>query len=130
MAQVTRERHHTAVVLALWTLWPAALGLLALRNGAASATTFLMGSAVAAIGAAVMVVSAHRALQTLGAAILLLVWLPWIVRTIERFSLSFGSRLLAVADSPLAFLTAVLFESLFVAPLPVFAISIWRRRSR
>lgn len=51
------------------------------------------------------------------------------VRTVARFSLSFGSGLFAVADSPLAFLVAVMVESLFVAPLPVLVISIWRRRS-
>jgi hypothetical protein len=125
---VTRGRNHTAIVLAVWTIWPAALGVLSLRNGVALAAAWHLGSAVAALGAAMLAVSAHRGAQTAGVAILLVVWLPWIVRMVEGFSLSFGPRLMAVAESPLAFLATVILESFFVVPLPVFAISVWKRR--
>ena len=116
-------------VLVVWALLPIALAIQSIvESRAISALAFGVFTVTAAVAAG-MAYSRHRAHQNIAVGILFGVWLPCLAATLWRFFLSFGERLSDVAASPLGFIVGIVGESLFVATLPVFAVSIWRRRT-
>jgi hypothetical protein len=128
-SKVASERRHTAAVIAVWAVYPLAIALLALRNGATETSRLLFATSFTSLAAAGIGSFSKRGAHIVSVVLLLGAWLPWLARMIELFSLSFGRGLLKLADSPLPFLINVLFLSVIVAALPVFAASLWARRS-
>jgi hypothetical protein len=122
-------RRHTSVVIFIWALIPVFLATHAALNRQTPVAILLAAIALTATGAAALSWSSLRSRQNLAVGMLIALSLPCLAVIAARFYWSFGSGLLHVAASPLAFLVGAMTEAVFVAPLPVLAVSVWRRRS-
>ncbi|HKO58437.1 MAG TPA: hypothetical protein VJ276_21410 [Thermoanaerobaculia bacterium] len=122
-------RVRTAIAIAVWSLLPLTLAVLAAEQGGALAAVVFGGVAAGSLAAAALARSSARRSHLVAVALLVALWIPFAVHTVRRFVFASGAGALAVAHSPLPFVIGAVVESFFVVPLAAFALGVWRRRA-
>lgn len=118
------------MVIAVWSLLPLALSIrLALDRAAHGAIIFGV-IALGSLTAAALASSRRPNAQLAAVALLTALFLAVAVQTARHFLLASGPGALAVADSPLGYLTGIMLECFFAVFLGAFAVGVWRRRTR
>ena len=129
MTDMKAERKRTSIAITLWSILPLAFALLGMQRGAAHSAASCALVALASLGAAALTRTDLACAHLISVALLLLLWLPFATRTVQRMVFGFGEGVLRVAGSPGGFLAGAFAESLFTVPLAAFALGVWRRRS-